>query len=118
MPQPRSRRRSRPPSEAHCGTAGDLAVGSFHPGTFDDIFCLMASEPEEIFLNALALSARERARLARELLASLDDGEDRGASDAWRIEIEARVREIEDGDVETEAWSAVRKRLSHRWRRS
>lgn len=49
--------------------------------------------------RALALPPDERARLAHEIIASLDGPADDGAAEAWVREIEHRVREFKDGSV-------------------
>ncbi|HWN69624.1 MAG TPA: addiction module protein [Haliangium sp.] len=74
----------------------------------------MGSE-EDIFAGAMALPVEKRARLAHELLASLDEGEDAGAAEAWLQEIDRRAREVEAGTASLEEWSAVRERLARRW---
>jgi hypothetical protein len=70
---------------------------------------------KDIFAAALGLPVEKRARLARELIASLDEGEDAGAADAWLEEIDRRAREVEDGTARLEEWSAVRESLERRW---
>ena len=45
--------------------------------------------------EALALSETERARLASDLVASLDGPADPGLADAWDLEICKRINEIE-----------------------
>jgi hypothetical protein len=70
---------------------------------------------KDIFAGAMALPVETRARLAHELLASLDEGEDAGAAEAWLEEIDRRAREVEDGTASLEEWSAVRDRLARRW---
>jgi len=78
----------------------------------------MASEPTDTVLaTALALPLRERARIAHELILSLDDGSDADASSAWVAELEKRARDVRSGSVKTEDWDAVRARLASRWRR-
>jgi len=52
---------------------------------------------QEIANKALALSTDERAQLAHELIASLDDAIDQESESAWEAEIERRVREIKSG---------------------
>jgi putative addiction module component (TIGR02574 family) len=75
----------------------------------------MASESElDVFSTALALPARERARLAHELLASLDTATDPDAAVAWAEEIERRASEVRSGGP-VEDWDAVRARLTDRW---
>ncbi len=77
----------------------------------------MASEPTSVLSTALALPTRERARLAHQLLLSLDDGADAGAAEDWVAELEQRAGEVRSGSVATEDWAAVRARLVDRWRR-
>lgn len=75
----------------------------------------MASEKD--ILNAvLALPAEERARIAHELLVSLDEREDPDAADAWLDELDQRAQEVENGTAELEDWDTVRERLTQRWR--
>jgi len=75
----------------------------------------MASE-KDILNVVLALPAEERARLAHELLVSLDEREDPDAADAWLNELDQRAREVESGTAELEGWDVVRERLTQRWR--
>jgi len=49
--------------------------------------------------DVLALSELDRARLARDLVASLDGPADANVSAAWDIEVCRRVNEIENGDA-------------------
>jgi putative addiction module component (TIGR02574 family) len=53
-----------------------------------------------------ALSLRERAELAADLLASLDGEPEADLLAAWAAEIERRARESPDGDVPWETVSA------------
>lgn len=63
--------------------------------------------------RALALPRDERASLARELIASLDEPlEDPAVVEAaWAEEIERRVREVEDGTADLVDWETVKARL-------
>ena len=54
---------------------------------------------DQLKSEALKLSHHERARLARELLESLD--EDSEVEQAWYDEAERRLLELEEGEVET-----------------
>ena len=54
---------------------------------------------EELSARAKNLSSRDRARLAEELLDSLQGESDPDADVAWDREIERRVGEIEAGTV-------------------
>ena len=49
----------------------------------------------------LRLPAEERARLALELIRSLDTGADTGATEAWDVEIARRGAEVDAGVAET-----------------
>jgi putative addiction module component (TIGR02574 family) len=75
----------------------------------------MATPPTDVLSSALALPAQDRARLAHELLVSLDDSADAGAAEAWISELERRSREVRSGEVRPEDWAEVRARLADRW---
>jgi len=77
----------------------------------------MASRPDRVRSDALSLPSEERARLAHDLIASLDDAQDPGAAEAWVAEIERRAREVESGSAPLEDWAAVRARWAARWRK-
>jgi putative addiction module component (TIGR02574 family) len=58
---------------------------------------MMSTSIADIELQALQLSPEDRAHLADRLLASLrDDGE---IEDAWSVEAERRLAELEGGSV-------------------
>lgn len=59
----------------------------------------MSTLVDELSARARALSAEDRARLAEELLESLQGDADADAEAAWDREIERRVAEIESGAV-------------------
>jgi putative addiction module component (TIGR02574 family) len=69
---------------------------------------------KEVFDQALALPPDERARLAHDILASLDGPPDEGASEEWVREIERRVREVKDGSVKLVDWKDTRARILKR----
>lgn len=77
----------------------------------------MASQAADLLTDALALPARERAKIAHELLLSLDEGADADAAEAWVAEIERRAAEVRSGAITTEDWASVKARLADRWRR-
>jgi putative addiction module component (TIGR02574 family) len=52
---------------------------------------------EELSARAMTLPTRDRARLAEELLESLEGETDSSSEDAWDQEIERRVSEVEAG---------------------
>ena len=51
------------------------------------------------FVEVLALPEQDRAYLARQLIASLDDEVDDDADALWQDAIDRRSREIEEGKV-------------------
>ena len=57
----------------------------------------MSTPVEELSRQAQSLSAQDRARLAEELLASLEGSEEADAEAAWEQEIGSRVAEIKAG---------------------
>ena len=59
----------------------------------------MSTLVDELSARAKALPAEDRARLAEELLESLQGEADADAEAAWDREIERRVAEIESGAV-------------------
>ncbi len=59
----------------------------------------MPSLVEELSARAKTLSPEDRARLAEELLDSLQEESDADTGAAWEREIERRVAEIESGAV-------------------
>ncbi len=62
---------------------------------------------DELLAEALRLPRPERARVAEELLTSLEESDEELAA-AWASELERRSREIAEGRVETIAWETVR----------
>ena len=69
---------------------------------------------KELREAALALTPGERARLAHDLLHSLETEPDAGADEAWLAELEKRARELEDGSVVPVDWDEARKRIRSR----
>lgn len=59
----------------------------------------MAALP--VLADILRLPIEERARLALELIRSLDDEPDADAAEAWEAEIDRRAAEVEAGTAET-----------------
>lgn len=57
----------------------------------------MSTDLEILEAEALKLTAGERAAFAQRLLASLD--EDTEVEDAWAIEVERRIADVENGRV-------------------
>ena len=61
----------------------------------------MSQTTEEIIAAALKLPPESKARLADELLASLDGPEQTEIDNAWAIEAERRIDEYETGGIKT-----------------
>lgn len=75
----------------------------------------MSGTLAELKEQASQLSETERAELALSLIESLDGPADSGVEEAWRVEIERRVGQIERGEVELipgdEVFARLRRRL-------
>lgn len=69
----------------------------------------MSGKGQKVLEEALTLPPEERADLAAELIESLDGPEDEAVEEAWALEIQQRMREVESGAVKTIPWSEVRK---------
>lgn len=77
----------------------------------------MTSRAEALLREALTLPTDERADVAAELLASLDDtpAEDPAEVEAaWAKEIERRARRVMSGESAGQPWDEVRSRLLQR----
>ena len=61
---------------------------------------------DELLAEALRLTRIERARVAEELLSSLEEPDDEVA--AWATELERRSREVAEGRVQPTSWSTAR----------
>lgn len=62
---------------------------------------------DELLAEALRLPRQERARVAEELLSSLEEPADDVAA-AWAAELERRSRDVAEGRVQTVAWDTAR----------
>jgi putative addiction module component (TIGR02574 family) len=72
----------------------------------------MTQRTQDLLREALSLPVDERADVAAQLLASLDD-EDVATEDieaAWAVEIEKRARRVLSGQSEGIPWEDVRRR--------
>ena len=71
----------------------------------------MSTNVDTILGTALTLPPDERAWLAEELIASLDQHRDPEIEAAWAGEIERRIAEVESGEPETVSWEEARARI-------
>jgi len=78
------------------------------------VFFAMFLRTDALLHAALALSSKERAKLAHGLLRSLDGPADGDADAAWTAEIARRARELDDGSVEAVDWESARERIAQR----
>lgn len=80
----------------------------------------MTSRAQELLRDALTLPLAERADVAAELLASLDEAEAEHAADveaAWAAEVERRARRVLAGETAGTPWEDVRRRAEAELRR-
>lgn len=75
---------------------------------------IQVSSAEDILSAALELPTRERARVAHELLRSLDEAEEDGAGEAWTEELRKRLQQVKDGEVEPLNLEEVKRRFAER----
>jgi putative addiction module component (TIGR02574 family) len=69
-----------------------------------------AMSTDELLVEALRLSRRDRARVAEELLSSLEEPDEEIAA-AWAAELERRSRDIGEGHAQTIDWETARAEL-------
>jgi putative addiction module component (TIGR02574 family) len=74
----------------------------------------MARSVRELFEEAMKLDPEERATLMRLLIENLDAESEEGVEDAWRVEIERRMAEMDSGSVQPISWEELRARLYRR----
>jgi putative addiction module component (TIGR02574 family) len=74
----------------------------------------MARSARDLFEEAMRLAPEERVTLMRLLIEALDAEAEEGVEDAWRVEIERRMAELDAGAVETIPWEELRARLYRR----
>jgi len=79
----------------------------------------MTDRAQAVLQEALTLPLDERADIAAELLASLDDASEDATAvqSAWAKEIERRGRRVLAGESAGESWEDVRDRIEQRLRR-
>lgn len=71
----------------------------------------MAVEVRQVLRDALELLPEDRAEVAAELLASLDEPADEGVEAAWAAEIERRARRVLSGESAGTDWTEARARI-------
>ncbi len=78
----------------------------------------MATTAKEVIEAALKLDPEDRAKVAHELLDSLDGGANGGLDAGWIEELERRARAIDEGEDDLIAWPEARKEIEGSLRRS
>lgn len=73
----------------------------------------MTDKSKVVLEEALKLTANERAEVAEQLIASLDEVPDTDVEQAWQEEIQKRLQQIDRGEVKTIPWEEVQRRLRH-----
>ena len=71
----------------------------------------MNTHVTELFERASILSEKERATLAGLLIESLESEVDPEVEEAWRVEIERRLAELDAGTAKTVPWEDVKAKL-------
>ena len=71
----------------------------------------MTDAARKLLDEAMALPVDERAKLAADLLASLDGEPEAAVEAAWAAEIERRARDAHANPEDDVAWEAVRAEL-------
>ncbi len=87
-----------------------------HGSSFGVSWEVMSIVTDRILDEALQLPVAERARVAAELIASIDGPPDPGAEEAWAAEVEQRARRSLVGESTSEDWGVVRQRISDKLR--
>ena len=78
----------------------------------------MSAKSDSVLHDALKLPENERARLASELLASLDGPAEDGVEAAWAAEVERRKGEVERGEARLVPWEQVKAEVKAALKRS
>ena len=73
----------------------------------------MTEKSQVVLEEALKLTTNERAEVAEQLIASLDEASDTDVEQAWQEEVQRRLQQIERGEVKTIPWEVVQRQLRH-----
>jgi len=66
---------------------------------------------DELLNKALSLNEKERALMVESLIRSLEPVVDVDAEKEWQMEIEKRIKEIDENETELLNWETARKNL-------
>jgi len=73
---------------------------------------MSTSTLDSVLAEALQMPDNDRARIAEQLISSLDDSVDPDVEALWQQEIQHRLQEIRDGSVQCIPWEDMRQRLT------
>jgi putative addiction module component (TIGR02574 family) len=73
----------------------------------------MTQKSQVVLEEALKLSPNERAAVAEQLIASLEEAPDTAVEQAWQEEVQQRLQQVERGEVKTIPWEEVQRRLRY-----
>lgn len=76
----------------------------------------MSDRADKLLAEAMKLTTQERARVAADLIASIDGEPDADAEIAWATEIDRRVQRIETEGPKGDDWQTVHDRIAARLR--
>ena len=76
----------------------------------------MAKTADDLREEVLALPTQERARIASDLLASLDSEtvDETEIDDLWSVETQRRAAMLDTGDARTLTWGEIEQRFADR----
>ena len=73
----------------------------------------MTQKSQVVLEEALKLSPNERAEVAEQLIASLEEAPDTAVEQAWQQEVQRRLQQVERGEVKIIPWEEVQRRLRY-----
>ena len=73
----------------------------------------MTEKSQVVLDEALKLTTNERAEVAEQLIASLDEASDTDVEQAWQEEVQRRLQQIERGEMKTIPWEVVQRLLRY-----
>ena len=73
----------------------------------------MTQKSQVVLEEALKLSPNERAEVAEQLIASLEEAPDTAVEQAWQQEVQRRLQQVERGEMKTIPWEEVQRRLRY-----
>ena len=71
----------------------------------------MGIKTEELIANALQMPEKERATIAKKLITSLDPHCEKDIEILWQKEVQQRISDIDNGQVNCIPWEDVQGRL-------